>query len=116
MRIGIVTREWPPDVYGGAGVHVEHLVAALLLPWFFLTPILYSFDQIPAFDRHPTIVAVLRWGNPLTPPIEALRAPLWEGELPGLADLVYLLAATAAALALGAWLFRRVDDTIATAV
>ena len=28
MRIGIVTREWPPDVYGGAGVHVEHLVAA----------------------------------------------------------------------------------------
>ena len=29
MRVGIVTREWPPDVYGGAGVHVEHLVAAL---------------------------------------------------------------------------------------
>ncbi|MGZ4541449.1 MAG: glycogen synthase [Blastococcus sp.] len=29
MHIGIVTREWPPDVYGGAGVHVEHLVAAL---------------------------------------------------------------------------------------
>jgi starch synthase len=29
VQIGIVTREWPPDVYGGAGVHVEHLVAAL---------------------------------------------------------------------------------------
>jgi starch synthase len=29
VRIGIVTREWPPDVYGGAGVHVEQLVAAL---------------------------------------------------------------------------------------
>jgi starch synthase len=29
VRIGIVTREWPPDVYGGAGVHVEHLVGAL---------------------------------------------------------------------------------------
>ena len=27
--MGVVTREWPPDVYGGAGVHVEHLVAAL---------------------------------------------------------------------------------------
>src|SRR3954470_15529696 len=25
----MITREWPPDVYGGAGVHVEHLVAAL---------------------------------------------------------------------------------------
>jgi starch synthase len=29
VHIGIVTREWPPDVYGGAGVHIEHLVAAL---------------------------------------------------------------------------------------
>jgi starch synthase len=29
VHIGIVTREWPPDVYGGAGVHVTQLVAAL---------------------------------------------------------------------------------------
>ena len=25
----MVTREWPPDIYGGAGVHVQHLVGAL---------------------------------------------------------------------------------------
>jgi starch synthase len=29
MRIGVLTREWPDQVYGGAGVHVEHLVRAL---------------------------------------------------------------------------------------
>ena len=29
MRVGIVTREYPPEVYGGAGVHVEYLTAAL---------------------------------------------------------------------------------------
>lgn len=29
MRISIVTKEWPPDIYGGAGVHVEHLVKEL---------------------------------------------------------------------------------------
>src|SRR3954462_4367051 len=29
MHIGIVTREWPPDVYGGAGGHVEHPVGAM---------------------------------------------------------------------------------------
>jgi len=29
VRVGILTREFPPEVYGGAGVHVEHLVAAL---------------------------------------------------------------------------------------
>jgi starch synthase len=29
VRIAIFTREWPPDVYGGAGVHVEQLAAQL---------------------------------------------------------------------------------------
>ena len=29
MRIGLLTREYPPDVYGGAGVHVGALVPAL---------------------------------------------------------------------------------------
>lgn len=29
MRIGIMTREWPPEIYGGAGVHVEYLVEQL---------------------------------------------------------------------------------------
>ena len=29
MRAAILTREWPPDVYGGAGVHVEYLVPQL---------------------------------------------------------------------------------------
>lgn len=29
MRTAILTREWPPDVYGGAGVHVTSLAAEL---------------------------------------------------------------------------------------
>ncbi len=29
MRIGLLTREFPPEVYGGAGVHVEYLVREL---------------------------------------------------------------------------------------
>ena len=29
MRAAIVTREWPPEVYGGAGVHVTELVKSL---------------------------------------------------------------------------------------
>ncbi len=29
MRIDLLTREYPPDVYGGAGVHVENLAAVL---------------------------------------------------------------------------------------
>ncbi len=29
MRIAMLTREWPPDIYGGAGVHVAELVSHL---------------------------------------------------------------------------------------
>lgn len=29
MRVGLLTREYPPDVYGGAGVHVEFLTREL---------------------------------------------------------------------------------------
>ena len=29
MRIGVLTREYPPEVYGGAGVHVSYLVPEL---------------------------------------------------------------------------------------
>src|SRR5215471_3361125 len=29
MRIGMLTREYPPEVYGGGGVHVEFLVREL---------------------------------------------------------------------------------------
>ena len=29
LRVGLVTKEWPPQVYGGAGVHVVQLSQAL---------------------------------------------------------------------------------------
>ena len=43
---------------------VEHLVAALLLPWFFLTPVLYSLDEIPGADDHPWLVGLRPLGQP----------------------------------------------------
>jgi ABC-type polysaccharide/polyol phosphate export permease len=93
---------------------VEHITQALLLPWFFLTPLVYSLDKLPGgIDRHHTIKEILRWGNPITPCVEAFRRPLYAGELPRLWDVVYLACAAAASLALGAWVFGRVDDRIA---
>ena len=29
MKVGLLTREYPPDIYGGAGVHVEFLARSL---------------------------------------------------------------------------------------
>jgi ABC-type polysaccharide/polyol phosphate export permease len=94
---------------------VEIIVAALLVPWFFLTPILYPLTGSP-LDQHGTAVQFIHWANPLAPPIEAVRAPLFMGELPFWGDALYLVVACAIALVLGAFVFRRVDDQIAIEV
>jgi lipopolysaccharide transport system permease protein len=95
---------------------VEHLVAALLLPWFFLTPVLYSLESIPGVQDHPRLVDLVHYGNPLTPAIEAVRAPLFFGEPPAAVDAIYLAVSAVVALALGALVFSRVDDRVAVEV
>jgi lipopolysaccharide transport system permease protein len=95
---------------------VEHLVAALLLPWFFLTPVLYSLEGIPGVQDHPRLIDLVHYGNPLTPAIEAVRDPLFFGELPAVGDAIYLAVSALFALALGAFVFSRVDDRVAVEV
>jgi lipopolysaccharide transport system permease protein len=95
---------------------VEHLVAALLLPWFFVTPVLYSLESIPAVADHPRLVALIHWGNPITPAVEAVRDPLFFGTPPELGDTVYLVVSAVVALVLGALVFNRVDDRVAVEV
>jgi lipopolysaccharide transport system permease protein len=94
---------------------IEFLVSALLLPLFFLTPILYPLND-PQIARRDWVVDLIHWGNPLAPPIEALRDALFYGRLPGLGDTVYTIVAAIVALALGAYVFNRVDDQIAVEV
>jgi ABC-type polysaccharide/polyol phosphate export permease len=94
---------------------VEFIVAALLVPWFFLTPILYPLEG-PQTAHHPTAVWFIHWVNPLSPGIEAIRAPLFHGRLPFWGDALYLVVACVATLALGAFVFSRVDDQIAIEV
>jgi lipopolysaccharide transport system permease protein len=93
---------------------VEFVIAAALLPWFFLTPVLYQLEDLPGADSRPWLVDLLHWGNPVTPAIESYRAPLYAGELPPLADALYLCVAAVVALAIGALVFSRVDDRIAS--
>jgi lipopolysaccharide transport system permease protein len=95
---------------------VEHIVAALLLPWFFVTPVLYSLEGIPGLEDHPGFVDLVHWGNPLTPAIEALRDPIFFGEVPTGGDVIYLAVAAVLSLALGAFVFSRVDDRVAVEV
>ena len=95
---------------------VEFIVAAVLMPWFFLTPIIYSLSNVPGAGAHPHVIAAIHWLNPVSPAIQAIRAPLFLGTLPFWGDALYLVVAAALALALGAYVFGRVDDQIAIEV
>ena len=89
---------------------VEHILTASLLPWFFLTPVIW--DPAKFAGGHPKLIEVLRWGNPVTPPLMAFREALWSGHV-RVADAVYLVVACVLALGLGALVFRSIDDQIA---
>src|SRR4029453_12655506 len=86
---------------------IEFLVAALLLPLFFLTPVLYPLTD-PQVASRQWVVDLIHWANPLSPVVEALHAVLFYGNLPTAGDTIYTIVAALVALALGAWVFTRV--------
>jgi ABC-type polysaccharide/polyol phosphate export permease len=92
---------------------VQPILAAALLPWFFLTPIFFTVDDLPGLEGHGWAEALLRWANPVAPFVEAVRAVLYGGAGPGADTLLYVAGVSAAAL-LGGWaLFRRLQAELA---
>jgi ABC-type polysaccharide/polyol phosphate export permease len=94
---------------------LEFLVSALLLPLFFLTPVLYPLSD-PQIAARDWVVNLIHWGNPLSPEIEALRDPLFFFFNDTATTEIYTVVAAVLALALGAFVFNRVDDQIAVEV
>ena len=96
---------------------VEHIVAALLLPWFFLTPVLYSLDAIPGADAPPLARRLRSTGATRSRPRSrrsATRSSSASCRRP--ATSIYLVVAAVVSLALGAFVFNRVDDRVAVEV
>src|SRR5207247_9359355 len=80
---------------------IEHLLAVIFLPWFFLTPILYGLDQLPAAAEHQWLIDLMRYGNPVTPYVEGIRAVTLQATVPGTALLTYICAVGPALAAIG---------------
>jgi len=83
------------------------------LPLFFLTPVLYPLSTLA---HHEHVVEVIHWANPLSPAVQAVREPLFAGQMPYWGDALYLVVSAVVALGVGAFVFRRVDDQIAIEV
>ena len=91
---------------------VSHLINVILLPLFFLTPVFYSLDNFPRQPPH-WVIDVLRYGNPVTPYIESIRATAIEGAVPGLSLLIYCAVVGPGLAIFGVWFLRRQDDKFA---
>ena len=84
MRIGILTREYPPDVYGGAGVHVDFLVRELVK----LADVAVHCmgDPRPGATAHSEHNPLLEGANPA---LRTLAADLTMADRTGDCDLVH---------------------------
>jgi lipopolysaccharide transport system permease protein len=92
---------------------VEHLLAVVFLPWFFLTPVLYSLDLFPAAASHRWVIHLMRYGNPVTPYVEGIRAVILQGTVPGASLLLYIFLAGPLTALLGLWVVQRYEDRVA---
>ena len=84
----------------------------ILLPLFFMTPVFYSLDSFPRQPPH-WVIDILRYGNPVTPYIEAIRATAIEGTVPGPSLMLYCVVVGPVIAMIGVWFLRRQDDKFA---
>ena len=66
MRVALLSREYPPEVYGGAGVHVEYLARDLrrLTPAIDVDVHCFGIDREGAFAHRPDPSLVAAGANP----------------------------------------------------
>jgi homopolymeric O-antigen transport system permease protein len=83
---------------------VAHIIQILLSAWFYLTPIIYSLDFIPAKDRW------LFKLNPLIYVINGFRLSVYYGLLPSAKSVAASFACAFLALIVGFAIFRRYQD------
>ena len=95
---------------------VAPILSAILLPWFFVTPIFFVPTDFPGLGERPWLGDLLRWGNPIAPFIEGVRDVVYAGVWPSAGTLLYVVVATAIALLVGRWVFRRMEGELAVVV
>src|SRR5579864_8508846 len=79
-RVALLTREYPPEVYGGAGVHVEYL-ARELARLVEVTVHAWGAERPPVPDGGPAVVSYQPWASlegrePFRAALEALSVDL----------------------------------------
>jgi ABC-type polysaccharide/polyol phosphate export permease len=84
---------------------VSHIVQILLSGWFYLCPIMYSFDFLP--QKYHTVFRL----NPMLYILNGFRLAIYYGQLPSAASMLTAFSFGAIALTAGYFYFRSRQDT-----
>jgi ABC-type polysaccharide/polyol phosphate export permease len=90
---------------------LRDIIVNLMQLGFFITPIIYLIDGI-----HSRFVRALLRLNPMTPFVVSYQDVLFFGRLPGLSDVLLMIAYALASMMLGFTVFDRLRDTLAEAI
>lgn len=92
---------------------MQHLISIVLQVWFYLTPVVYVMDRY--IKKSETIAGVsipvrqIYLFNPMVHVVTAYRNVLYDGRMPGLMSMVYLVLCSVVVLGLGWAFFRKVE-------
>ena len=89
---------------------VQYILPVMLNLLLYASPVAYTLAAVPV---------KLRWAyllNPLTPPLEAMRASLLGTALPGAGALAWSALASAAVLLAGVFAFKRMERSFADVI
>ena len=89
---------------------VEYILGIITMAWQFLTPVMYSVDQVPE---------QLMWVfnlNPMTPIIVAYRDILYYGRVPQLGTLIHATVFGLIVLVIGVLIFGKLKRHFAEAL
>jgi lipopolysaccharide transport system permease protein len=90
---------------------LQYIIESLLLPWFFITPILYTFQTFPIHST--TAIDAMKVLNFVTPYVLGLQDVLYWGRYPSMGLFAYIFAVGAVFLVGGYLLFQRLQRDLA---
>lgn len=92
---------------------VGNVARHVLRLWFYLSPALYSVEQVNRVSANHPEVGVVFGINPFTILFEAYRAVIYDGTLPSWNGLAVLLAVSLVVLAGCTYVFKRMEPAFA---
>ncbi len=95
---------------------VQPILTAALLPWFFVSGVLFQIQTLPGLHSHHWLRPLLRWVNPVAPFVDAFHSVIYYGRAPGASTLIYVVLAGGISIACGTLLFRRLEGELAVVI